>query len=110
MNDNYTWAYLKLTAVFVAILEPNNIENMENKPQIILNHTKELLLEELFIYTLNSPCLRNSGHDSCMDLLIKDSAELYKSYGIKTIVGYSKWYDWTVDNFYRSIYQLNQTL
>nr|XP_023848079.1 uncharacterized protein LOC111967361 [Salvelinus alpinus] len=240
MNAEYTWAYLKSTHLFVAILEPNNIKNKENKPRIIISHsiellheevkimlenekqlqnttfsiyllnsplqitghkimdiaelnkygisantdylmenqnishnfenirelldkyyslqtkgykkkfdtqhawafiespcggepvfvglftledgkkkgkdknciihTEELLLQEvkqilknneklrntkLFIYTLNSPCLQNLGHDSCMDLLIKDSEELYKSYGITTIVGYSKWYGLT---------------
>ncbi|XP_071002456.1 uncharacterized protein [Oncorhynchus clarkii lewisi] len=85
-----TWAFLT-GDVFVAIPEPNNIENMENKPPII-SHTKELLLEEtkimleneeqlqnttFSIYSLNSP-LQMIGHK------ITDLAELNK-YGITTI-------------------------
>ncbi|XP_029627259.1 uncharacterized protein LOC115205426 [Salmo trutta] len=107
-DTQHAWAFIESPCggepVFVGLFKLEDCKKMGKDKHI---HTEKLLLEEvkqilknneklrntqLFIYTLNSPCLRNSGHESCMDLLIKDSAELYKSYGIKTIVGYSKWY------------------
>lgn len=109
-DTQHAWAFIESPCggepVFVGLFKLEDCKKMcKGKPLNI--HTEKLLLEEvkqilknneklrntkLFIYTLNSPCLQNSGHESCMDLLIKDSAELYKSYSIKTIVGYSKWY------------------
>lgn len=109
-DTQHAWAFIESPCggepFFVGLFKLEDCKKMcKGKPLNI--HTEKLLLEEvkqilknneklrntkLFIYTLNSPCLQNSGHESCMDLLIKDSAELYKSYGIKTIVGYSKWY------------------
>nr|XP_029516561.1 uncharacterized protein LOC115129906 [Oncorhynchus nerka] len=110
-DTQHAWAFIESPCggepVFVGLFKLEDCKEMDKHLNI---HTEKLLLEEvkqilknneklrntkLFIYTLNSPCLRNSGHESCMDLLIKESTELYKSYGIKTIVGYSKWYGLT---------------
>ncbi|XP_021439285.2 uncharacterized protein LOC110504797 [Oncorhynchus mykiss] len=112
-DTQHAWAFIESPCggepVSVGLFKLEDCKKM-GKGKHLNIHTEKLLLEEvkqilknneklrntkLFIYTLNSPCLQNSGHDSCMDLLIKDSAELYKSYGIKTIVGYSKWYGLT---------------
>nr|XP_046179790.1 uncharacterized protein LOC124010976 [Oncorhynchus gorbuscha] len=105
-DTQHAWAFIESPCggkpVFVDLFELEDCKKMgkgEHTEKLLLQEVKQILKNneklrntKLFFYTLNSPCLQNSGHDSCMNLLIEDSAELYKSYGIKTIVGYSKWY------------------
>ncbi|CAB1325224.1 unnamed protein product [Coregonus sp. 'balchen'] len=115
-DTQHAWAFIKSPCggepVFVGLFKLEDGRKKNDKGTCFIIHTEELLLEEvkkilkkyeklrnnnLFIYTYNSPCLLNIGHESCMNLLFKVSAELNRSYGITTIVGYSKWYGLTGD-------------
>ncbi|XP_045061893.1 uncharacterized protein LOC123481544 [Coregonus clupeaformis] len=115
-DTQHAWAFIESPCggepVFVGLFKLEDGRKKNDKGTCFIIHTEELLLEEvpkklkndeklqnsnLFIYTYNSPCLLNIGHESCMNLLFKVSAELNRSYGIKTIVGYSKWYGLTGD-------------
>ncbi|XP_045061894.1 uncharacterized protein LOC123481545 [Coregonus clupeaformis] len=123
-DTQHAWAFIESPCggepVFVGLFKLEDGRKKNDKGTCFIIHTEELLLEEvqkilkndeklrntkLFIYTYNSPCLPKNGHVSCMNLLDNVSAELNRSYGIKTIVGYSKWYGLTGDlKIYKNTY------
>ncbi|XP_029365535.1 uncharacterized protein LOC115048304 [Echeneis naucrates] len=115
VNQQYLRKYVTKQFGFALIFREHCIEelpleypdhNRENGDA----HTEEILIEHIekslhknsqklihiFIYTFNSPCLsRPDGKKCCMEILQVKATEWNNKYGIRTEVGYTKYWGLT---------------
>lgn len=111
-EKQYAWAALRRNDgsfyyFDIAFPCPEGNNNKQKHDSAKIKHSEDFLIDriktffgkkskykytELFIYSVNTPCLGRKGQDPCMIKLINLSKYLHGNYNIKTYIGFSKFY------------------
>lgn len=97
-DKQHSWAVIekKEEVVMYGPYYPNYNKG-EHSEDIIIKRTEELLVSdraaedwEVYVFTMNSPCLSRTAEHPCMLKLVQKAKEWWLTFRVKTNVGYQK--------------------